>query len=74
MTINTAVRCRNSEYLNPEWVDPHDWTVDKDPLDKLCPQAAKPCESSVKSEYLRLVNTLFKPNEFRVCHAVLLER
>lgn len=63
-----AVRCRNNEYLNPEWVDPHDWTIDRDPLDKLCPQtqACKPCENTAKSEYLRLVNSLFNPSEFRV--------
>ncbi|XP_055304634.1 uncharacterized protein LOC129569618 [Sitodiplosis mosellana] len=67
MTIATAVRCRNTEYLNPEWVDPHDWTVEKDPLNKLCPQTqtGKPCENSAKSEYLRLVNSLFNPSEFR---------
>ncbi|XP_031636671.1 uncharacterized protein LOC116349398 [Contarinia nasturtii] len=63
----TVVRSRNNEYLNPEWVDPHDWTKDKDPLQKLCPHSelCKPCENTVKSEYLRLVNSLFNPNEFR---------
>lgn len=69
MTIGfTAVTCRNKEYLNPDWVDPHDWSVDKDPLDNLCPQtqACKPCENSAKPEYLRLVNSLFNPKEFRV--------
>lgn len=55
--------------MNPEWVDPHDWTVQKDPLQKLCPKSepCKPCEITAKSEYLRLVNSLFNSNEFRVC-------
>lgn len=55
--------------MNPEWIDPHDWTVDKDPLKQLCPQTetCKPCTNTAKSEYLRLVNSLFNPNEFRVC-------
>lgn len=64
----TVVRSHKNEYLNPEWVDPHDWTKDKDPLQKLCPQSdlCKPCEKTFKSEYLRLVNSLFNPSEFRV--------
>lgn len=61
----TAVRCRNNEYLNPDWVDPHDWKSDQDPLQQLCPQT-QPHEHSAKSEYLRLVNSFFNPDEFRV--------
>lgn len=64
----TIARCRNSEYLNPDWIDPHDWTGDRDPLQQLCPktQNCEPCEHSAKSEYLRLVNSFFNLNEFRV--------
>lgn len=64
----TIVRCRNNEYLNPDWVDPHDWKGDRDPLQQLCPQTQKcePCEHTAKSEYLRLVNSFFDENKFRV--------
>lgn len=64
----TAVRCRNKEFLNPEWIDPHDWTTAKDSIPNCEPQSteSKPCEPSVKSEYFRLVNSLFNPNEFQV--------
>lgn len=62
--VFTVVRCRNREYLNPEWIDPHD----REPVHKLRPQAdlCEPCDNAAKSEYLRLVNTIFNPNEFRV--------
>lgn len=62
------VRCRNKEFLDPEWVDPHDWTTAKDSIQNCGSQSteSKPCEHSVKSEYFRLVNSLFNPSEFQV--------
>lgn len=69
MTIGfVVVKSNSKQYMNPEWVDPHDWSIDRDPLHKLCPQteACKPCENTAKGEYLRLVNSLFDPKEFRV--------
>lgn len=63
-----SFECAADDYMNPEWVDPHSWSTDKDPLAQLCPQSepCKPCEKDARPEYLRLVNTLFNPNEFRV--------
>lgn len=63
-----VVRCRNHEYLNPEWVDPHDWSADKDSLRRLCSEAqpCKPCEKTAKNEYSRLVQSIFNPQLFRV--------
>lgn len=60
--------CVENEYLNPEWIDPHAWSNDQDPLSKLCPKSepCKTCEKDAKTEYLRLVNTLFDPSQFRV--------
>lgn len=66
----TAVGCHNlnPKYLDPDWVDPHDWSSNRDPLHELCPEsdACKPCEKTVRSEYLRLVKTIFDPSQFRV--------
>lgn len=64
-----VVSCRDHKYLDPQWIDPHDWSKNRDPLDELCPktEACKPCEKTARSEYLRLVNTIFDPSEFRVC-------
>lgn len=64
-----VVSCRDHKYLDPQWIDPHDWSSNKDPLHDLCPQneACKPCEKTARSEYLRLVKTVFDPNQFRVC-------
>lgn len=60
--------CTANDYMNPEWIDPHAWSDDGDPLTKLCPKSepCKPCGKDIKPEYLRLVNSLFNPDEFRV--------
>lgn len=70
MTISFVLVKSHNQYMNPEWEDPHDWSADRDPLHKMCPQNSpcKPCENTVKTEYMRLVNSLFDPNEFRVRH------
>lgn len=57
-----VVRCRNHEYMNPEWEDPHDWSQGKESL-QICPK----CERTARPEYLRLVNSIFDPKHFRVC-------
>lgn len=64
-----VVAGRNPKYLDPDWKDPHGWSAETDPLAKICPQtdACKPCDQTVRPEYLRLVNTIFDPSAFRVC-------
>lgn len=54
--------------MDPNWVDPHAWSNDEDPLSQLCPKSeqCKPCDNKAKPEYLRLVNFLFDPDAFRV--------
>lgn len=60
--------CVANEYMDPEWIDPHAWSRDDNPLAQLCPQSqpCKPCEQTAQAPYLRLVNSLFNPSEFRV--------
>lgn len=57
-----VARCRNREYMNPEWIDPHDWSLGKESL-QICPK----CERTARPEYLRLINSIFNPSQFRVC-------
>lgn len=54
--------------MDPDWVDPHAWSNDENPLSKLCPKSepCKQCENKANPEYLRLVNTLFDPDAYRV--------
>lgn len=54
--------------MDPNWVDPHAWSNDEDPLSQLCPKSeqCKPCDNKAKPEYLRLVNFFFDPDAFRV--------
>lgn len=61
-------------FLDPNWVDPHSWSVEPNELSKLCPKATpcEPCGSSSNAEYFRLVQSLFNPNEFRVSNSTLL--
>lgn len=60
--------CLANDYMNPEWVDPHAWSNEKNPLSQLCPNAVpcQPCEQSATNEYIRLVKVLFDRKEFRV--------
>lgn len=66
--------CLANEYMNPEWIDPHAWSNDKNPLSHLCPNAVpcQPCEQPAINEYFRLVNTLFDPKKFRVSNGIAL--
>lgn len=63
-----VVIAHNHKYLDPQWIDPHDWSRDRDPLDDLCPprDTCKPCEKTAQSEYRRLVKTIFDPSQFRL--------
>lgn len=66
--------CSAHQYLNPEWVEPHAWAGEKDPLQKLCPQQID-CKQSDKQyennlnalvAFKKLVYNLFDRNKFKV--------
>lgn len=63
-----VVRGRSDGFLDPEWIDPHDWSGNKESFREACAkiESCKPCEETARPEYLRLVNSIFNPNQFRV--------
>lgn len=68
INFNVLLPCLADQYMNPDWVDPHAWSKERDPLIQLCPesQPCKPCESNAQAPYLRLVNTIFDINKLHV--------
>lgn len=61
------------QYLNPEWIEPHAWANEKDPLQKLCPQAPivnmnKDCDKrNIEIAFKKLIRNFFDRSKFMVC-------
>lgn len=62
------------QYLNPEWIEPHAWAAEKDPLQQLCPQmpVATTCDRecdkrNIEIAFKKLVHNFFARDKFTVC-------
>lgn len=71
MASKTAgVSSKYEQYLNPDWVEPHAWAAEKDPLQQLCPAVAE-CSTdydkrNVEVALKKLVYSLFDRSKFVV--------
>lgn len=60
------------QYLNPEWIEPHAWGNEKDPLQQLCPQASvatcdKQCDKrNLEIAFKKFVHIIFGRDKFKV--------
>lgn len=72
LVLQTYGLASNAEqYLNPEWIEPHAWAAEKDPLQRLCPQVTtcdKECDKrNLEIAFKKLVHNFFAPDKFKVC-------
>lgn len=61
------------QYLQPDWIEPHAWASEKDPIQQLCPKATvintcdKDCDKrNLEIAFKKLVNNFFSRDKFMV--------